>query len=190
MNATRLLNRRRSYNYQTNKFDIDTSWIPEIKLPAFIDKRTLGNSHLFNLFFNDNKLTVNASTNGDDDIVKKIEIYENSSLIYGPAPISNNGIINDITVTTYTPDKGDSNENESLTDLLLGRYSDIAPKHVLYTIKYAVEDEETCSHIATYDRAIGGYTEYRKFPNINLHCYNDIESLEQLNNVNNGVLCN
>ena len=75
-------------------------------------------------------------------------------------------------------------------NLLLGRYSDIAPKHVLYTIKYAVEDEETCSHIATYDRAIGGYTEYRKFPNINLHCYNDIESLEQLNNVNNGVLCN
>ena len=179
-----------NYNYQTNKFDIDTSWIPEIKLPAFIDKRTLGNSHLFNLFFNDNKLTVNASTNGDDDIVKKIEIYENSSLIYGPAPISNNGIINNITVTTYTPDKGDSNENESLTDLLLGKYSDIAPKHVLYTIKYAVEDEETCSHIATYDRAIGGYTEYRKFPNISLHCYNDIESLEQLNNVNNGVLCN
>ena len=41
-----------NYNYQTNKFDIDTSWIPEIKLPAFIDKRTLGNSHLFNLVFN------------------------------------------------------------------------------------------------------------------------------------------
>jgi hypothetical protein len=42
----------------------------------------------------------------------------------------------------------------------------------------------------TYEYNISGFNEYRTLPEIILNTYNDMESLEKLNNADNGILCN
>ena len=179
---------RADYNIQTNTFDITADWISKkpIVKPGLINEATIGNADLFTLTFNGNKLTINASTNGDDDIVTKIELYENSVKKGNTMELTDTGTC-DFTVTEFTDQ---STTNATLLSLYKEQDLNIKPNHALYTIKYAVEDEEQCTHIATYDREFGGYTEYRKFPKISLHSYNDMESLEQLNNIDNGILVN
>ena len=176
------------YNTQTNTFDISANWeSKKTTLPGFIDVSTVGNADLFTLTFNGTVVTIDASTSGDEDIVTKIELYENSVQKGTTVNVDSTGICTFNGILTYTETIVN---NANLLSLYKRQNLNVKPNHVLYTIKYAVEDETECTHIATYDRSIGGYTEYRKFPNISLRCYNDIESLEQLNNADNGILVN
>ena len=176
------------YNTQTNTFDISANWeSKKTTLPGFIDVSTVGNADLFTLTFNGTVVTIDASTSGDEDIVTKIELYENSVQKGTTVNVDSTGICTFNDILTYTETVVN---NANLLSLYKRQNLNVKPNHVLYTIKYAVEDETECTHIATYDRSIGGFTEYRKFPNISLRCYNDMESLEQLNNADNGILVN
>ena len=44
--------------------------------------------------------------------------------------------------------------------------------------------------MVTYNRALKGYTEKRTIPKVKMNIYNDLESLENINNSSNGILCN
>jgi len=85
-----------------------------------------------------------------------------------------------------------------------GSVISIPNTEILYTIKYnTIEDntdytiDESTNHdkivynnMVTYNRVLKGYTEKRTIPEVKMNIYNDLESLENINNSSNGILCN
>ena len=188
------------FNKDTNTFDISTNYINVIPektdKPGFVDLDTIGEENLFdiNLTKNTNNnyytLKINSNIKDDQIYVKEIEVYQNSSLICVPTPfndhlnITNIGNINTIDVNEYLDDTDILNKLYN-NEILLQNNDD-----VLFTIKYSVNDETVCKHITTYKYKLGNYNEYRTIPDIKLNITNDMESLEQLNKIENGILCN
>jgi len=186
------------YNYQYNTYDIVTDWDnTNITIPGFIDTSTIGSNSLFDIIIKDNEmeatsLIINTSTNNDQEYVKYVEIYLNSSLILDKTNVlDTNGIItlNDVIPVIVTENQ--LNNENILNELYLKTSKTESDKNnILITIKYAVIGEEECTHITTYEYNLNHYNEYRTLPIVNLHLYNNMESLEQLNKIENGVLCN
>lgn len=186
-----------NFNYQYNTYDITTSWDTENNiqsLPGFIDTSTLGDNKLFNINIiknsgNNYTLIIDASTHSDQPYVKKLEIYQDSFKISNTENIPISGKLTK-TVFINNTEEDESLNTNILNDLYLNKQKQVDNKHILFTIKYALFNETTCTHIVTYDFNINAYNEYRTLPIIDLYCYNNMEKLEQLNNVSNGILSN
>ena len=96
------------------------------------------------------------------------------------------------------------NDDKFLKCIYDGSVISIPNTEILYTIKYnTIEDntdytiDESTNHdkivynnMVTYNRVLKGYTEKRTIPEVKMNIYNDLESLENINNSSNGILCN
>ena len=193
------------YNIITNTYDISTNWNNSIiENPGFLDTSIIYDTNKifdFNVQISDKQLTVNASTYGDQEYVKYIQVYQDSVLLNELK--STNVSINDEGIVTL-PENGivefkinlpENLNNYDFNDDILNKLYEnkINPtfnNNILFTVKYSIGTEKTCSHLTTYEYNINGYNEYRTLPEIKLNIYNDMESLENLNKSNNGILCN
>ncbi len=194
---------RADFNYQTSEFDINSSFV---NANAVNKTRTYDYTDIFNINIEDNNMYVELK----DKLtyVCNFSVYENDTLINDTKITLNNdtsiykitGIITSKQdITTDVINK--ISDNKFLTDLYNSSVIEIPINQVLYTFKYNTIDDETAdlsesqknvvySNIVTYNRIISGYQEKRTIPDIKLHIYNDLETLERLNNSDNGILCN
>lgn len=185
------------FNYQTSQFDINSSFVPVNKENNI---KTYDYNDIFDITIDNNKMY--------------IELKDKLTSIYDLIVYENSTQLNDITVNVDTSiytisdiitSKQDIqtdvinkiNDNNFLTDLYNSSVINIPNTEILYTFKYNTIDNnendlknKVYTNIVTYNRIISGYTEKRTIPDIKLHIYNDMESLEKLNNSNNGILCN
>ena len=200
-----------NYNIITNTYDISTNWDNSIiETPGLIDSSIVYNTNKifdFNVQVDNNTLTVNASTDGDQEYVKYIQVYQDSVLL---TKLDNSGInlFNNIVIDENGVVKLPSNgivkykinlpqdlntvdfNDDILNNLYLNKINSTYNNTILFTVKYAIGTETTCSHLTTYEYNISGYNEYRTLPEVILNTYNDMESLENQNKSINGILCN
>lgn len=194
---------RADFNYQTSEFDIDASFVQVNHKDL---NRTLNYDDVFNITIDNNVMSLEFK----DKLTKLYDlyVYENGS--------KTNVILNENTgiyqVKYITVSKQDIqtdvinkiNDDKFLKCIYDGSVISIPNTEILYTIKYnTIEDntdytiDESTNHdkivynnMVTYNRVLKGYTEKRTIPNIKMNIYNDLESLENINNSSNGILCN
>ncbi len=194
---------RADFNYQTSEFDIDASFVQVNHKDL---NRTLNYDDIFNITIVNNVMSLEFK----DKLTKLYDlyVYENGS--------KTNVILNENTgiyqVKYIAVSKQDIqtdvinkiNDDKFLKCIYDGSVISIPNTEILYTIKYnTIEDntdytiDESTNHdkivynnIVTYNRVLKGYTEKRTIPEVKMNIYNDLESLENINNSSNGILCN
>lgn len=194
---------RADFNYQTSEFDIDASFVQVNHKDL---NRTLNYDDVFNITIDNNVMSLEFK----DKLTKLYDlyVYENGS--------KTNVILNENTgiyqVKYITVSKQDIqtdvinkiNDDKFLKCIYDGSVISIPNTEILYTIKYnTIEDntdytiDESTNHdkivynnMVTYNRVLKGYTEKRTIPEVKMNIYNDLESLENINNSSNGILCN
>ncbi len=189
------------FNYQTSEFDIDSSFIQVNHKDL---NKTLNYDDVFNITINNDIMTLEFKD-------KLTELY--NLCVY------ENGSKKDITLNKDTGICQVKNIKQSTQDIekdVITKIPDdkflkyvydasvisIPNTEVLYTIKYNTIEDDTAvdetnstdkivySNTVTYNRIIKGYTEKRTIPEVKMNIYNDLESLENINNSSNGILCN
>lgn len=191
------------FNYQTSEFDIDASFVQVNNRDL---NRTLNYDDVFDITIDNNVMSLEFK----DKLTKLYDlyVYENGS--------KTNVILNENTgiyqVKNIVVSKQDIqtdvinkiNDDKFLKCIYDGSVISIPNTEILYTIKYnTIEDntdytiDESTNHdkivynnMVTYNRVLKGYTEKRTIPEIKMNFYNDLESLENINNSSNGILCN
>lgn len=93
------------------------------------------------------------------------------------------------TVKTDTIESYIDNEN-ILSDILSGNIHQINNYAVPLLIEYTTVDDVSTKCQETYYFNTTGYIEKRTVPNVSLHIYNDMESLDKFNKVDNGITSN
>lgn len=194
---------RVDFNYQTSEFDIDASFVQVNNRDL---NRTLNYDDVFNITIDNNVMSLEFK----DKLTKlyNLYVYENGS--------KTNVILNENTgiyqVKNIVVSKQDIqtdvinkiNDDKFLKCIYDGSVISIPNTEILYTIKYnTIEDntdytiDESTNHdkivynnMVTYNRVLKGYTEKRTIPEVKMNIYNDLESLENINNSSNGILCN
>ena len=194
---------RADFNYQTSEFDIDASFVQVNHKDL---NRTLNYDDVFNITIDNNVMSLEFK----DKLTKLYDlyVYENGS--------KTNVILNENTgiyqVKYITVSKQDIqtdvinkiNDDKFLKCIYDCSVISIPNTEILYTIKYnTIEDntdytiDESTNHdkivynnMVTYNRVLKGYTEKRTIPEVKMNIYNDLESLENINNSSNGILCN
>lgn len=189
------------FNYQTSEFDIDSSFIQVNHKDL---NKTLNYDDVFNITINNDIMTLEFKD-------KLTELY--NLCVY------ENGSKKDITLNKDTGICQVKNIKQSTQDIekdVITKIPDdkflkyvydasvisIPNTEVLYTIKYNTIEDDTAvdetnstdkivySNTVTYNRIIKGYIEKRTIPDVKMNIYNDLESLENINNSSNGILCN
>ena len=191
------------FNYQTSEFDIDASFVQVNNRDL---NRTLNYDDVFDITIDNNVMSLEFK----DKLTKLYDlyVYENGS--------KTNVILNENTgiyqVKNIVVSKQDIqtdvinkiNDDKFLKCIYDGSVISIPNTEIVYTIKYnTIEDntdytiDESTNHdkivynnMVTYNRVLKGYTEKRTIPEIKMNFYNDLESLENINNSSNGILCN
>lgn len=191
------------FNYQTSEFDIDASFVQVNNRDL---NRTLNYDDVFDITIDNNVMSLEFK----DKLTKLYDlyVYENGS--------KTNVILNENTgiyqVKYIAVSKQDIqtdvinkiNDDKFLKCIYDGSVISIPNTEILYTIKYnTIEDntdytiDESTNHdkivynnMVTYNRVLKGYTEKRTIPEVKMNIYNDLESLENINNSSNGILCN
>lgn len=194
---------RADFNYQTSEFDIDASFIQVNHKDL---NRTSNYDDVFNITIDNNVMSLEFK----DKLTKLYDlyVYENGS--------KTNVILNENTgiyqVKYIAVSRQDIqtdvinkiNDDKFLKCIYDGSVISIPNTEILYTIKYnTIEDntdytiDESTNHdkivynnMVTYNRVLKGYTEKRTIPEVKMNIYNDLESLENINNSSNGILCN
>lgn len=189
------------FNYQTSEFDIDSSFIQVNHKDL---NKTLNYEDVFNITIDGNIMTLEFKDKLTE--LYNLCVYENSS----KKDITVNkdtGICQVKNIKQSTQDIEKDVITKIPSDKFLKYVYDasvisIPNTEVLYTIKYNTIEDDTAvdetnstdkivySNTVTYNRIIKGYTEKRTIPNIKMNIYNDLESLENINNSSNGILCN
>ena len=175
------------FNYQTSEFDIDASFVQVNNRDL---NRTLNYDDVFDITIDNNVMSLEFK----DKLTKLYDlyVYENGS--------KTNVILNENT-GIYQVKNIVVSKQDIQTDVI---NKSIPNTEILYTIKYnTIEDntdytiDESTNHdkivynnMVTYNRVLKGYTEKRTIPEIKMNFYNDLESLENINNSSNGILCN
>ncbi len=191
------------FNYQTSEFDIDASFVQVNNRDL---NRTLNYDDVFDITIDNNVMSLEFK----DKLTKLYDlyVYENGS--------KTNVILNENTgiyqVKNIVVSKQDIqtdvinkiNDDKFLKCIYDGSVISIPNTEILYTIKYNTIDDNTdytidestnhdkivYNNMVTYNRVLKGYTEKRTIPEIKMNFYNDLESLENINNSSNGILCN
>lgn len=194
---------RADFNYQTSEFDIDASFVQVNHKDL---NRTLNYDDIFNITIDNNVMSLEFK----DKLTKLYDlyVYENGS--------KTNVILNENTgiyqVKYIAVSKQDIqtdvinkiNDDKFLKCIYDGSVISIPNTEILYTIKYNTIEDNTdytidestnydkivYNNIVTYNRVLKGYTEKRTIPEVKMNIYNDLESLENINNSSNGILCN
>lgn len=189
------------FNYQTSEFDIDSSFIQVNHKDL---NKTLNYEDVFNITIDGNIMTLEFKDKLTE--LYNLCVYENSSKKditvnkdTGICQVKNiKQSTQDIEKDVITKIPGD----KFLKYVYDASVISIPNTEVLYTIKYNTIEDDTAvdetnstdkivySNTVTYNRIIKGYTEKRTIPNIKMNIYNDLESLENINNSSNGILCN
>ena len=144
--------------------------------------------NVFTYELSNKTLTITDNDNVIDDISAVIVYVNNNKETY---TTSNNSItvnINDLLSDNKINDTYINN-----TSILDDLYNSSIHKVNGYTIPVTVEYKTSGSDVSLYDYyhiKSQEYTELRTLPKINLHIYDDIDSLEKFNDVNKGLLCN
>ena len=185
-----------NYNYQTNQYNIDSTWLNTNGKKTYSNVEQL--PEIFNITIDktNNKVIIDSLNNGKQNYISDVSLIENDILL---DCINNNNGIYEYTsniLTTLPIDdikqKLDEPDDISiLNQLHLNLIKNQSNDYITYNIKYKnIGDNSETYHINTQKLYVNGYKEYRTLPIINLKTYNDIESLEKLNNKDNGILCN
>lgn len=197
---------RADFNYQTSEFDIDASFVQVNHKDL---NRTLNYDDVFNITIDNNVMSLEFK----DKLTKLYDlyVYENGAKVS-----INNIILNENTgiyqVKNIAVSKQDIqtdvinkiNDDKFLKCIYDGSVISIPNTEILYTIKYNTIEDNTdytidestdpdkivYNNMVTYNRVLKGYTEKRTIPEVKMNIYNDLESLENINNSSNGILCN
>lgn len=192
-----------TYDVQSNSYIIEASWENTNKLTEY--QKTSDNypEPEFNIKIKDGKVYIDASNNGDQPYITKLgqTILENSNemdiiaadssditrqYVYNSFIQPNSSTFEEILFT---------NEDKDLLNRLFTNNDDnfnVNDEYAIYEIPYYITD----ASVRTYEKKyitqihINDYKDYRTLPVVNLDMYNDIERLEAVNNIENGVLCN
>lgn len=193
---------RADFNYQTSEFDIDASFVQVHNRDL---NRTLNYDDVFDIIID---TSISMTLEFKDKLTKlyNLCVYENGS----KKNISLNtdtGICQVKNIKQSTQDI----ENDVITKIPDDKFLkyvydasviNIPNTEILYTIKYNTIEDDTAvdetnstdkivySNTVIYNRIIKGYIEKRTIPDIKMNIYNDLESLENINNSSNGILCN
>lgn len=193
---------RADFNYQTSEFDIDASFVQVHNRDL---NRTLNYDDVFDITID---TSISMTLEFKDKLTKlcNLCVYENGS----KKTISLNtdtGICQVEKIKQSTQDIEKDVIKKIPDDKFLKYVYDasvinIPNTEILYTIKYNTIEDDTAvdetnstdkivySNTVTYNRIIKGYIEKRTIPDIKMNIYNDLESLENINNSSNGILCN
>lgn len=193
---------RADFNYQTSEFDIDASFVQVNHKDL---NKTLNYEDVFNITID---TSINMTLEFKDKLTKlyNLCVYENGS----KKNISLNtdtGICQVKNIKQSTQDIETDVITKIPDDKFLKYVYDasvinIPNTEILYTIKYNTIEDDTAvdetnstdkivySNTVTYNRIIKGYIEKRTIPDVKMNIYNDLESLENINNSSNGILCN
>lgn len=193
---------RADFNYQTSEFDIDASFVQVHHRDL---NRTLNYDDVFDITID---TSINMTLEFKDKLTKlyNLCVYENGS----KKNISLNtdtGICQVKNIKQSTQDIEKDVITKIPDDKFLKYVYDasvinIPNTEILYTIKYNTIEDDTAvdetnstdkivySNTVTYNRIIKGYIEKRTIPDVKMNIYNDLESLENINNSSNGILCN
>ena len=193
---------RADFNYQTSEFDIDASFVQVNHKDL---NKTLNYEDVFNITI-------------DTSISMTLEFKDKLTKLYNLC-VYENGSKKNISLNTDTGICQVKNIKQSTQDIekdVITKIPDdkflkyvydasvinIPNTEILYTIKYNTIEDDTAvdetnstdkivySNTVTYNRIIKGYIEKRTIPDIKMNIYNDLESLENINNSSNGILCN
>ena len=185
------------FNYQTSEFVINASFVQ-------VHHRDLNRSLNYDDVFD---ITIDTSINS-----MTLEFKDKLTKLYNLC-VYENGSKKDISLNTDTGICQVKNIKQSTQDIendVINQIADvdflkciydasvisIPNTEILYTIKYnTIEDnidlnKMVYNNTVTYNRVLKGYTEKRTIPEIKMNIYNDLESLENINNSSNGILCN
>ena len=193
---------RADFNYQTSEFDIDASFVQVHHRDL---NRTLNYDDVFDITI-------------DTSISMTLEFKDKLTKLYNLC-VYENGSKKNISLNTDTGICQVKNIKQSTQDIekdVITKIPDdkflkyvydasvinIPNTEILYTIKYNTIEDDTAvdetnstdkivySNTVTYNRIIKGYIEKRTIPDVKMNIYNDLESLENINNSSNGILCN
>lgn len=195
------------FNYQTSEFDIDSSFIQVNHKDL---NKTLNYDDVFNININNGIMTLEFKDKLTE--LYNFDIYEDSIKIpdNNISFNENTGIYQVKNIKQSMQDINTDvinkiNDNEFLKCIYDASVINIPNTEILYTIKYnTIEDDIddldqdninqndklVYNNTVTYNRILKGYTEKRTIPEIKMNIYNDLESLENINNSSNGILCN
>lgn len=192
------------FNYQTSEFDIDASFVQVNNRDL---NRTLNYDDVFNITITDNTMTLEFK----DKLTKLYDlyVYENGNKTNVTLIDESTGIYKVKNIAVSTQDIKTDVINKIDDSIFLKCIYDasvisIPNTEILYTIKYNTIEDNTdyiidistdpnkivYNNTVTYNRVLKGYTEKRTIPEIKMNIYNDLESLENINNSSNGILCN
>lgn len=195
---------RAHFNYQTSEFDIDASFVQVNNRDL---NRTLNYDDVFNITITDNTMTLEFK----DKLTKLYDlyVYENGNKTNVTLVDESAGIYKVKNIAISTQDIKTDVINKIDDSIFLKCIYDasvisIPNTEILYTIKYNTIEDNTdyiidistdpnkivYNNTVTYNRVLKGYTEKRTIPEIKMNIYNDLESLENINNSSNGILCN
>ena len=195
---------RADFNYQTSEFDIDASFVQVNNRDL---NRTLNYDDVFNITITDNTMTLEFK----DKLTKLYDlyVYENGNKTNVTLIDESAGIYKVKNIAISTQDIKTDVINKIDDSIFLKCIYDasvisIPNTEILYTIKYNTIEDNTdyiidistdpnkivYNNTVTYNRVLKGYTEKRTIPEIKMNIYNDLESLENINNSSNGILCN
>lgn len=186
-----------TYNEYDNSYDISVS--PQ---QYITDNITISNDNANSIFtytvtagVNTYQLNIGGLDNVESLIKDKINLYVNNLLIDKNDIIGLNNASSDIisypNIKNSVVDISNFINNENiLNDLYNNKSSNtLNVYNIPIMVEYYIEgnDEPLYDY---YNINSTGYKEVRNIPKIDLHIYDDIESLEKFNNIDNGLLCN
>ena len=195
------------FNYQTSQFDIDASFVQVNHKDL---NRTLNYDDVFNITID---TSISMTLEFKDKLTKlcNLCVYENGTKVNIKNIIlnENTGIYQVKNIAVSKQDIQTDVINKIEDDKFLkciydGSGINIPNTEILYTIKYNTIEDNTdytidestnpdkivYNNMVTYNRVLKGYTEKRTIPKVKMNIYNDLESLENINNSSNGILCN
>lgn len=192
---------RADFNYQTSEFDIDSSFI---QVNPKDTNKVLNYDDVFDITIDNRTMYLEFKDKLTE--IYNLTVYENNSkisdlYIKGNTATGIYQVYNILeskqNIQTDVIDK--ISDNDFLISLYNSSVINIPNTEVLYSIKYnTIEDDITedenknvvYNNTVTYNRVIKGYTEKRTIPEVKMNIFNDLESLENINNSSNGILCN
>lgn len=190
-----------TYDIQTNQYIVEGEWENTNNLTEYQKTKDNYPEPVFHIQLMDNKMYLDASNNGQQSyiIYCSSTILENSSIVN---LLDSSDLIRqyvyksniELNSSTFDEVIGTNEDIELLDKLALNQEIDynIDDEYIIYQIPYYITDAENRLYekIYTTKIQINNFEDYRTLPVINLHGYNELELLQNVNNIDYGLMSN
>ena len=190
-----------TYDLQSNSYIIEAEWYNTNNLSEYQKTKDIYPEPVFNINLKDGKMYLDASNNGQQPyiILCSSTILENS---YEVEALDSSQLLQQYVYNsnvqlgskTFEEIIGQEDDLNFLNDIYNNnRYDyEVNDEYAIYQIPYYITDSynESYEKIYTQKIKINNFDDYRTLPEVNLRLYNELELLQNVNDIDQGVMCN